>query len=75
MNNKERIDIMREDWAETLKVLEKCRIFLEGLKGYQYLFFMGGQVRELLSEIESVNKEANLHFTPEVINGKEETGA
>lgn len=68
MTDKERIAVVREGWSESIAALEYCRIFLEGLKGQQWNFWMHGQIEDLLERVDHAAEIAERDFKPELIN-------
>lgn len=71
MDNKTRIDIMREGWGEAISALEKCRIFLRALLENTWLGQRKNQVKMLLEDVEYAAKIAERDFRPEVVNASQ----
>lgn len=71
MNDKERIEIMREGWEESIKALEKCRIFLNALLDNQWLYGHTSQIRWLLEDVDHAAKINERYFRPQIINSED----
>lgn len=68
MTDKERIEIMREGWSESIAALGVCRVFLTALIDHEWLGHNRHQVKEVLDQIQYASKIADRDFKPGIVN-------